>query len=50
MIDGDTITIRDIRIRLHGIDAVEERQTCTRNGKPWRCGTTENIGPAARKR
>ncbi len=26
--DGDTLVIRDTRIRLHGIDAPESAQTC----------------------
>jgi endonuclease YncB( thermonuclease family) len=38
VIDGDTIDIHGQRIRFHGIDAPESRQTCERNGKPWRCG------------
>jgi endonuclease YncB( thermonuclease family) len=38
IIDGDTIRIGNTRIRLHGIDAPEARQTCTANGKDWRCG------------
>jgi endonuclease YncB( thermonuclease family) len=36
--DGDTIRIGNIRIRLHGIDAPEAKQTCTAGGKEWRCG------------
>lgn len=36
--DGDTIRIGNTRIRLHGIDAPEKRQTCTADGKAWRCG------------
>ena len=36
--DGDTIRIGSTRIRLHGIDAPETKQTCTINGKEWRCG------------
>jgi endonuclease YncB( thermonuclease family) len=36
--DGDTIRIGNTRIRLHGIDAPEAKQTCTANGKEWRCG------------
>ena len=38
VIDGDTIEIHGRRIRLHGIDAPESRQTCFRAGEPWRCG------------
>jgi endonuclease YncB( thermonuclease family) len=37
--DGDSLEIRGIRIRLHGIDAPESRQLCTRpSGETWRCG------------
>ena len=38
IIDGDTIRIGNTRIRLHGSDAPEARQTCTVGGKEWRCG------------
>lgn len=39
VIDGDTIEVHGTRIRLHGIDAPESRQECTRpDGTTWRCG------------
>ncbi|NQV20113.1 MAG: thermonuclease family protein [Rhodospirillales bacterium] len=39
VIDGDTIVITGERIRLHGIDAPELKQTCkTRKGKEQLCG------------
>lgn len=39
VVDGDTLGIRDQQIRLHGIDAPESSQRCTRrNGEEWRCG------------
>jgi len=38
VIDGDTIVVGDLRIRLHGIDAPEIKQVCTRAGSTYRCG------------
>lgn len=39
IIDGDTIEMAGERIRLHGIDAPETKQTCQRaNGSEYRCG------------
>ncbi|MDE0408418.1 MAG: thermonuclease family protein [Alphaproteobacteria bacterium] len=38
VIDGDTLSIAGRRIRLHGIDAPETRQTCRRHGRRWACG------------
>ncbi len=38
IIDGDTIHIRNSKIRLYGIDAPEINQTCTMNKIIWECG------------
>ena len=39
VIDGDTLDIHGTRIRLHGIDAPESRQTCQdARGTPYHCG------------
>jgi len=36
--DGDTIKILDYKIRLHGIDAPEKNQKCTKNKEKYDCG------------
>ena len=36
--DGDTIKIANKRIRLHGIDAPENKQLCKKNFKEYSCG------------
>lgn len=38
VIDGDSLEVDGRSIRLWGIDAPEYRQTCTRDGKSWKCG------------
>ena len=38
VVDGDSLTIRETRIRLHGIDAPESVQRCRADGRSWRCG------------
>ena len=38
VVDGDTLEIGSNRIRIHGIDAPETRQTCLRNNAEWLCG------------
>ena len=48
--DGDSMRIGNTRIRLHGIDAPEIKQTCDFNGEVWSCGRqakrklTDKIG------
>ena len=38
IIDGDTIHIKNNKIRLHGIDAPETKQTCKIDNEEWYCG------------
>lgn len=39
VVDGDTLLMRDTRVRLHGIDAPESAQSCDdAAGKAYRCG------------
>ena len=39
IVDGDTIWIGPTKIRLHGIDARESKQTCKKSdGSEYRCG------------
>jgi endonuclease YncB( thermonuclease family) len=39
VIDGDTLDVGDVRVRLHGIDAPERNQPCTTlTGQNWGCG------------
>lgn len=37
-IDGDSLEVSGVRVRLFGIDAPEARQTCERSGHAWQCG------------
>lgn len=40
VLDGDTLNMEGVRIRLFGVDAPESSQSCTRaNGSSWPCGT-----------
>lgn len=40
VIDGDTLDVGGIRVRLHGVDAPELGQGCTdADGATWDCGT-----------
>jgi endonuclease YncB( thermonuclease family) len=38
VVDGDSLNIAGTSIRLHGVDAPEGRQSCTRDGARWACG------------
>jgi endonuclease YncB( thermonuclease family) len=38
IIDGDSLVVAGVEIRLSGIDAPEYRQLCFRRGRPWACG------------
>lgn len=38
VIDGDSLTVSGVEVRLFGIDAPEGKQTCEREGKAWACG------------
>ena len=38
VVDGDTLVVRGTRVRLHGVDAPESKQTCIAGGQRWRCG------------
>jgi endonuclease YncB( thermonuclease family) len=37
-VDGDTLDVEGMRVRLFGIDAPEARQSCEREGQSWHCG------------
>ncbi|WP_457586117.1 thermonuclease family protein [Ensifer canadensis] len=39
VVDGDTIDVGKVRVRLHGVDAPESRQLCSDgDGDTYRCG------------
>lgn len=38
VVDGDSLSVGGISVRLFGIDAPEGKQTCDRDGTSWACG------------
>lgn len=38
VIDGDSLTVSGVEVRLYGVDAPEGKQTCKRDGQAWACG------------
>jgi len=38
VIDGDSLTVSGVEVRLWGVDAPEAKQTCDREGTAWPCG------------
>ena len=38
IVDGDSLVINGVNIRLHGIDAPERNQTCGFEPNQWDCG------------
>ncbi|GAA0867940.1 hypothetical protein GCM10009116_02750 [Brevundimonas basaltis] len=48
VIDGDTLDVGGVRVRLHGIDAFERNQTCDGPGGPWACGAAATQALKAR--
>jgi endonuclease YncB( thermonuclease family) len=51
VVDGDSLEIHGAPVRLHGVDAPESQQWCSRNSIAYRCGQeaalllAEKIGP-----
>ena len=52
VIDGDTLAVGAVRIRLFGIDAPEHDQTCGAAGATWPCGAAaaRRLGELATSR
>ncbi len=38
VIDGDSVYVGNVEVRLFGVDAPEAMQACEMDGTPWRCG------------
>ncbi len=48
VIDGDTLDVGGVRVRLHGVDAFERDQTCDRPTGAWACGRAATSALRAR--
>lgn len=48
VIDGDTLDVGTVRVRLHGIDAFERNQMCDGPRGPWACGAAATRALRAR--
>jgi endonuclease YncB( thermonuclease family) len=48
VVDGDTLRLADLTIRLKGVDAPEMQQTCERGGRRYRCGEVAKDALIAR--
>ncbi len=47
VVDGDSLKFGSVAVRLHGIDAPEANQVCSRSGQEWRCGFEATAALAA---
>jgi endonuclease YncB( thermonuclease family) len=44
VVDGDTVEVQGVKIRMHGIDAPESEQQCQHaNGEFWACGKQSTL-------
>ena len=48
VVDGDTLGVGAVWVRLHGVDAPESRQSCVAGGRRWACGERATRALAGR--
>ena len=48
VVDGDTLDVGAVRVRLHGVDAPESRQSCVAGSRRWACGERATRALAGR--
>ena len=48
VVDGDTLDVGAVRVRLHGVDAPESRQSCVAGARRWSCGERATRALTAR--